>query len=214
MKTIATLIAAVLLGFGIATPAHADDRLNVVTAGDSITHGDGAAKHWSYPDQLGRMYRDDLKVTNLAHSSSCLITQGCGYGETLTDTFDREILALHPDVVIISIGRNDLCHVSAYRYKTALRALRDAAQEQGARVLYGTITPANERWQWPCEDQAAELNKWMLKRPGTIDFASAVADRHGALRKAYDYGDGLHQNGAGYRAMARAAGVTLSALIN
>lgn len=79
--------------------------------------------------------------------------------------------------------------------------------------MFGTITPVNDRWPWPCEDQAAEINAWLRQMPETIDFAAALANRDGELLRAYDSGDGLHPNGLGYRVMARVAAVALRAFV-
>lgn len=212
MKLIYALVAA-LVAITLAPAASANaakakdyDHTFVITAGDSITDGAGAAKGWSYPDQLGRMYRKDIKVKNVGHGASCLVFEGCAWGETLQETFRREVLALRPDVAIVAIGRNDLCHTSTADYKVAMRKLRLDGERVGVQVIYGTITPPNKKWAWPCEEQAAEINEWLLRRPSTIDFAAAVKGPDGTLRKGYDFGDGLHLNGYGYRAMAKAAG--------
>lgn len=215
-KLIAALIAATLGAMLVpAAPAHAAkakeyDRTFVITAGDSITDGAGAMKRWSYPAQLGRMYSHDVKVKNVGHGSSCLVFESCAWGDTLLETFKSEVLDLRPDVAIVAIGRNDLCHTSTADYKVAMRSLRSAGERVGVQVIYGTITPPNKKWAWPCEEQAAEINAWLLRHPTTIDFAAAVKGSDGTLRHAYDYGDGLHMNGYGYRAMAKAAGVKLA----
>lgn len=210
MNIIAMLVAAVLLTFGIVTPAaQADDRLHVVAAGDSITEGAGGGKWMSYPHQMGKMFHDQLRVENAGHTASCIAFEGCGYGPTLQQTFADDVLTKQPDVIIIDIGRNDLCHITTRQYKKAMRNLRDAGKATGARVVYGTITPPNERWPWPCEEQTAELNEWMRRRSSTIDFAAALSNKDGELRKRFDSGDGLHPNDLGYRVMARTAAAAL-----
>ena len=216
MKTLAAVAAALLISLGaITAPASADKAshppaLRVVTAGDSISAGAGTvSRRFSWPGRLHRRNLRTIDLTNVARSASCLIAEGCGYGETLASSFRRDVLSLRPDVAIVAIGRNDLCHVSTSDYKATMRNLRVEAEKVGVRVIFGTITPPNERWQWPCEDQAAEINEWLLRMPGTIDFASAIAGRDGLLRKRYDFGDGLHPNGRGQQAMARAAEAAL-----
>lgn len=217
-KTIAAAIAATITALLLpAAPANAAkakeyDRTFVITAGDSITDGAGANHRWSYPAQLGRMNRKTLKVKNVGHGASCLVFESCAWGDTLLETFKSEVLDLRPDIAIVAIGRNDLCHTPTADYKAAIRTLRTTGERVGVQVIFGTITPPNRKWAWPCEDQAAEINDWLLRDPTTIDFAAAVRAHDGTLRHAYDYGDGLHMNGYGYRAMAKAADARLDEL--
>lgn len=215
MKTIATIAVSLLVNLGLfASPTHAAppraERLTVVTAGDSITAGAGTvSRRFGWPGRLHRQNMRTMDLTNVARSASCLRFDGCGYGETLLSSFRRDVLSLHPDVAIVAIGRNDLCHISTADYKAGLRELRAEASEQGTRVMFGTITPVNDNWRFPCEDQAAEINEWLRTMPDTIDFAAALANHDGLLPHAYDSGDGLHPNGAGYRVMARTAAQAL-----
>lgn len=214
---LSVVLAAVLAVLGFPAISNADrgepiDRLRVVTAGDSITYGAGAAKGDSYPDQLARM-NPNLQVINAGHSASCLVYRHCGHPESLVRTFENEVLGQDPDVIIISIGRNDLCHIPTTRYKRSMQALRHAGEAAGAEVIFGTITPPNERWQFPCEEQAVEINKWLMKRASTIDFAGALGNHAGSLRKVYDHGDGLHPNAVGYKAMAKAASERIRGLL-
>lgn len=217
MKLISTLIATLVAMFGLVPVAAAQggERIHrpvIVTAGDSITYGAGAVKEMSYPAQLQRM-NPNLKVINAGHSASCLVYRHCGHPDSLVRTFDNEVLGQNPDIIVISIGRNDLCHIPTTRYKRALQGLRKAGEAAGAEVIFGTITPPNERWQFPCEEQAVEINEWLEKRSTTIDFARALSDHHGSLRKVYDHGDGLHPNDVGYRAMAKAASDRIRGLL-
>lgn len=209
------LLGALVVGLIMqATPAHASDkpeRLTVVTAGDSITEGVGARRGWSWPDQLSRKESSRIDVVNVGHKGACLLLRGCIHPDTLLKSFRSEVLRLRPDVAIVSIGRNDLCHITVSDYKDTLRGLRRDAESVGTRLIYGTITPVNKRWGYPCETQQAELNTWLRKRTSTIDFADALSTRAGELRKGYDSGDGLHPNAAGYRVMARLAARSLLA---
>jgi lysophospholipase L1-like esterase len=91
----------------------------------------------------------------------------------------------------------------------------------GKRVIGGTITP-DEGCIYGCYSASAEtareaVNAW-IRSSGTfdavVDFDQALrdpADPH-QLLPAYDSGDHLHPNDAGYRAMANA--VNLATLRN
>jgi lysophospholipase L1-like esterase len=57
------------------------------------------------------------------------------------------------------------------------------------------------------------VNRWILSSgafDGTIDFAGSVADPRDPIRlnPAYDSGDHLHPNDAGYRSVADAIDLT------
>lgn len=215
MRTMLVTLLAVLFGL-LTNPATAADHmradastkhpLRIVVAGDSIAAGGGTvSRRFGWPGRLHRRNLAAIDMVNVGHGSSCLLTAECGYPDRLLDTFDKEVLSARPDVIIVAIGRNDLCHMTTSDYIRAAKSLRRKARSAGAEIRFGTITPANERWTWPCEEQAVEINDWLRTLPGTIDFATAVGDTSGQLRRRYDYGDGLHPNGQGHRVMARAA---------
>lgn len=207
------LLIALLLSLGVfSAPAQADERptkinpLSIVTAGDSITAGAGtASRRFGWVGQLHRRHLGETDVDNVARSASCLVAKGCGYSERLVDTFAEEVLSKRPDVAIVAIGRNDLCHVTTAQYVRAAKSLRRQATSVGVDLRFGTITPPNERWAWPCEEQAAEINDWLRTLPGTIDFAAAMSNSDGLLPHRYDHGDGLHPNERGYAVMSNVA---------
>lgn len=203
----ATAIAlATTLSAPITATAATPDRLTIVTAGDSTVAGAGTtSRRFGWPGRLHRRNLNTIDVTNVGHSASCLVADGCGHaGGTLLSTFRKEVLSLRPDIAIVSIGRNDLCHVSTEKFIAAAKTLGRDAEAVGVDLHFGTIAPVNERWKWPCEEQAAEINEELRRLPGTIDFAAALANHQGELPKRYECGDGLHPNGDGYRVMARA----------
>ena len=88
----------------------------------------------------------------------------------------------------------------------------------GVRVLGATLTPFHGARYWTPAGEAKReaINNWIRDSgafDGVIDFAAAVAEPGDPqqLAPAFDSGDHLHPNAAGYRAMARA--VDLSALL-
>ncbi len=88
------------------------------------------------------------------------------------------------------------------------------AHEHGLRVIVATITPFEGSLKQPealpqREAIRQAVNRWVLSNTeadGSIDFAPAVADPTHPARflPAFDSGDHLHPNDAGYKAMADA----------
>jgi lysophospholipase L1-like esterase len=85
------------------------------------------------------------------------------------------------------------------------------AHAAGLKIFGATLTPFRGAFYWtPAGELKREaVNRWIRTSgafDGVIDFAAAVADpRHPTMfAPAYDSGDHLHPNAAGYRAMARA----------
>jgi len=85
------------------------------------------------------------------------------------------------------------------------------AHAAGLKVFGGTLTPFEGAVYWTpaAEAKREAVNQWILTSgafDGLIDFAHAVADPSDPLRinPAYDSGDHLHPNRAGYQAMANA----------
>lgn len=207
------LIAFVLLLLS-PTAAHAAERETWYTVGDSITMGATLSDPFSerYPARL-RNYGPRIRV--VAHGNSCLIAKGCGYGARLVDTFGREVLSHRPDRVIIHIGVNDLAHATDAQLKHGYRLLRRQAKSVGAKVYIATVTPTARTFaMYPrgwVEPQRQRINRWIRRTwPNTyIDFAAALEGRGGAMREAFNNGDGLHPNALGAQALADAVSAKL-----
>lgn len=208
LGTLLALLAVtlgVIVAVSLAEPAHGRTPRTVVAAGDSITQGVGAPAGQSWPDWLRSSSGDTISVSNVGHGGSCLVFTGCGYGPTLLQTFDSEVLAQRPAATIVAPGRNDLCHVSTDVLIDAILRLRGRARAAGVTFYVGTITPAGAGWPWPCEQQRVEYNTRLRQMPNVIDFEAAVINQRGVLRWVYDSGDGLHLNSAGYQQLGATA---------
>jgi lysophospholipase L1-like esterase len=160
-----------------------------------------------------------------------LLSDSPCFGDNLLARFQHEITT-QPGVrtAIVLIGINDINFAAAppptalgcgspYRQVTAAdliagyRALAEIAHRHSIRLLIGTLTPG----ALPADREALrqEVNRWIRAGAGfdgVVDFDAALRDpaRPGQLRAAYDSGDHLHPNDAGYAAMA--AAVTLNLL--
>lgn len=201
---IRSIVAALVVALLIPSPAHAGPS-HVVAAGDSIVAGVGAPPGESWPDWMRVKSGFMTNVTNVGHGGSCLVFTGCGYGETLLSSFDREVLGLNPSHAIVAIGRNDLCHVSTDTIIDSYLRLRGRARNAGVTLYFGTITPAGQAWPWPCEAQRIQVNNRLRQMPNVIDFEALTITPNGFLRSMYDSGDGLHLNSSGYQVLGQAA---------
>ncbi len=139
--------------------------------------------------------------------------------------FDRDVLA-QPGIkyVIVLEGINDLGHpgtsaptsetVSAEEIIAGLEQMAQRAHENGLRVFGATLTPF-EGTTYPGyftperEVKRKAVNEWIRTGKvfdGFIDFDKSVRDpaHPDRMLPAYDSGDHLHPNDAGYKAMAGA----------
>jgi lysophospholipase L1-like esterase len=199
----------------------------VVALGDSITdgvHSDLDASE-SWPADLARR----LAARGTCHQA--VLNEGIDGNRILSGNvpaearFDRDVLAqTGVRTVIFLEGINDIGHdlnamggpLTAREFIDGMQAMIRAAHEKGLRVIGGTLLPiGGSKYDTPAaEATLAAVDGWI--RAGgafdsVIDFASAVRDPSdpSRLRPAYDSGDGLHSNDAGYQAMANAIDLNL-----
>ncbi|MGA6167162.1 SGNH/GDSL hydrolase family protein [Amycolatopsis magusensis] len=204
----------------------------VVTFGDSITEGalstvDGDNR---YPDELAERLGGKRPVLNSGIGGNRVLTDSACLGEKATARFERDVLD-QPGVrsVIIMEGINDIGMSSfppddclgATPWVTAAdliaghRNLITQARAEGIRVIGGTLTPFKGAFYFSAEREAVrdEVNHWIRtsgEYDAVVDFDRALADPADpdTMLAAYDSGDRLHPNDAGYHAMAAAVDLT------
>lgn len=210
LKRLLTLTAAAALA--MPSPAASatgnppsGGRMLIVTAGDSIVAGSGVDAGKAWPDYLKAECGVSCRVENVAVGGTCLVSFGCGWPTRLLDSFDRDVLSRRPDLILVGVGRNDLCHTPTRAFLAGFRDLRARARAAGVPIRFTTITPVAASWQWPCEEQRIEVNTWLRTLSGTVDFEARTSTPHGLLRSRFDSGDGLHMNARAYRALGRMA---------
>ncbi|NSL43626.1 SGNH/GDSL hydrolase family protein [Streptomyces sp. 8P21H-1] len=210
--------------------AQAQPRNGVVALGDSLTDGFGSAHNANnrYPDQLAERLinnRTPRPVLNAGISSNRLLTKSACGGESVTARFRRDVV-LQPGTrtVIALVGTNDIrqqagttrCaqgapRITAQRLIDGHRYLIKWAHERGLKAVGATLPPCS------CigtnETIRTQFNQWIRRTADTSSGYDALADfdralanpnRPNTLRPAYDSGDHVHPNDAGYHHMAQA----------
>jgi lysophospholipase L1-like esterase len=150
-----------------------------------------------------------------------------GAGQSALERFDRDVL-MQPGVthVIVLEGINDINggtdaanprnEVSAEELIAGHRQLIDRAHERGVVIFGATLTPEGGlRGGSPARDaKRVALNTWIRTSgayDGVIDFDKVTRDPADTTQflPAYDSGDHLHPNDAGYKAMGEAIDLAL-----
>ena len=216
----------------------ASKRGVVVAFGDSITDGTGSAvgANDRWPDLLAR--RLDARygaaapgVLDEGIGGNRLLTGSACYGQSGLARFGRDVLD-QPGVrdVILLEGINDInfsrgpdtgcpapnTDVSAAQIIDGYKTLIAQAHAHGLKIFGCTLTPYEGSFAWSPGGQAKwdAVNHWIRTSgafDGVIDFARVLQDPGHPyyFRPAYDSGDGLHPNDAGYAAMANAINLAL-----
>ncbi|MFE4449444.1 SGNH/GDSL hydrolase family protein [Streptomyces sp. NPDC056796] len=198
----------------------------IVVIGDSLTAGSGsttdANSRWTdvLSDRLGHAYgiANQGIAGNRLLRDSPLTANGVKNlgGPSATHRFERDVLSVAgAKTVIIALGINDVQQFpqepDARRITSGLRALTERAHARGLRVVGATLTPFQGYGTWTPARNSVRLAVNQEIRSGRIfdaylDFDRAVRDPYApqCVLPAYDSGDRLHFNDAGYRALGRA----------
>ena len=126
--------------------------------------------------------------------------------------FYQDVVALHPRIVHIMVGTNDIAGntgpTSPEAYQNAVRAMVDIAKANHITVILGAIPPAvTFGWQPAVQPGpwVARLNQWLKVYAAQEQLV--FADYHTALagpasELPAEFGpDGVHPNAAGYAVM-------------
>ncbi|MFD8974536.1 MULTISPECIES: SGNH/GDSL hydrolase family protein [Streptomyces] len=204
-------------------------RNGVVTFGDSITDGVGSTVDTDrrYPDALAERLAEAGRpraVVNHGIAGNQVVNDTTWAGEKGLKRFRQDVLA-EPGVrtVIVLEGINDIGgstatfpaaptpDVSAAQLIAGHRTLIREAHAKGLKIVGATLTPIKGSFYDSPANEAKRdaVNDWIRTSgayDAVVDFDRTVADPADPDRilPAYDSGDGIHPNDAGYEAMAGA----------
>jgi len=207
--------------------AAAPSTMAVATFGDSITDGarSTADTNSRWPDELARRLAakkaDSVAVLNAGISGNRVL--GDGAGVSALARFDRDVL-MQTGVthVIVMEGINDIGigrsnpTPSAADLIAGHKQLIDRAHARGLRIYGATLTPFEGAPYYTQEGEAKRtaLNEWIRTShayDGVVDFDMVTRDPTAPKKflPAYDSGDHLHPDDAGYKAMGDAIDLAL-----
>jgi lysophospholipase L1-like esterase len=193
-----------------ALPAPAPGENRVIFFGDSITD------IWKLVDSFpGKPY----------------INRGIG-GQTTPQMlvrFRQDVIDLHPKVVVMLAGTNDIAGNSGPMRNEDIEAnllsMADLAKGNGIHVVFSSVLPVHNYTE-KAKDFFAQrpgarilaLNTWLkdyCAKNDTVylDYFSALVDDKGMLKKELA-DDGLHPNAAGYKIMAPLAEAAIAKAAN
>ncbi len=180
----------------LTTPADGESR--VVFLGDSITD------YWKLENYFaGKPY----------------INRGVDGQSTpeMLVRFRQDVIDLHPAVLVVLAGTNDIAGVTGPTRNEDLEAnyssMAELARAHHIRVIFASLLPVNNYTQEAKESFALRprerlqaVNDWLRDYCGKnglvyLDYASSLADEKSMLRRELS-DDGLHPNDAGYKIMA------------
>ncbi len=208
----------------------------VVTFGDSITDGYkstvNANRRW--PDYLAARLNAAnrrIAVVNEGISGNRVLHDSLAaqprFGANALARFDRDVLAVSgATCVVVLIGINDIGMgsltrnpneaVSAEDIIGGLQQMAVRAHARGLKVIGATLTPFRPAAYFSEEGEKKReaVNTWVRSSKeldGVIDFDKATRDPSNPSQflAAYDSGDHLHPNDAGYKAMADSIDLSL-----
>jgi lysophospholipase L1-like esterase len=209
--------------------AAAKQTFAVVALGDSITDGTNStldANH-RWPNFLAERLL-------ASHKRLSVVDEGIGGNRILHDLtgpnalarLDRDALSQSgAGYVIVLLGINDIGYsvriqptqpVNAEQIIAGHRQIIARAHERGLKIFGCTLTPFEGAAYYTTEGEAKRnaVNEFIRSGgayDGVIDFDAAVRDAEHPARilSAYDSGDHLHPNDAGYQAMGNAVDLAL-----
>jgi lysophospholipase L1-like esterase len=217
---------------GIDVSASDPHAASIVAFGDSITDGwqstRDANRRW--PDILANRLQGDPKLAHLS-----VLNEGIGGNRLLHDgagpnalaRFDRDVLSQNGvRYLIVLEGINDIGHtaqprdpsdiITAPQLIQALSQIVARAHAHGIKVYGATLTPyIGAKYASAAGEQMREGENEWIRTSGVFDSVidfdrlTRASDNPRMFAPAYDSGDHLHPNDAGYAAMGNAIDLSL-----
>ncbi len=199
----------------------------VIAMGDSITDGNASTTdvNHRWPDYLAVRLQQQpnakpIAVLNEGFVGNRLL-HNSEWGPNALSRFDRDVLAqTGARYLILLEGFNDLSwldpdeNVKADDVIAGLSQLVTRAHARGLKAIGGTILPCagSDVCSDKTEPERIAVNNWIRTSgafDAVIDFEKVMRDpaKPASLNPAYDSGDHIHPNDAGYEAMAKSIDV-------
>jgi lysophospholipase L1-like esterase len=156
----------------------------IICFGDSLTYGTGAGEGLDYPSQLSKMLAGPVINAGVPGDTTARARQ----------RLDRDVLANSPDIVLITLGGNDLKNGLAKDNAFAnLKIIVESIQNTGARVIIGGLKfPIRDRgFGRAYKELAAETGAFLI--PNILE---------GIIGNRELMSDPIHPNEKGYKIMA------------
>jgi lysophospholipase L1-like esterase len=208
----------------------------IVALGDSITDGVGSQidANARWPNDLARRLDPgglgDTGVVDEGIGGNRVLSDPPCCGVSAVSRFERDVATrAGAREVILLEGINDIgqvrtsgplraphTDVSAAQIIAGDEQIIQEAHAAGLEIIGATMTPFGGSVHWTAAGTITreQVNNWILTSgafDGVIDFAKIIADPADPqiINPAYDSGDHLHPNDAGYQAMADAISVAM-----
>jgi lysophospholipase L1-like esterase len=208
----------------------------IVAIGDSVTdgHGSGRDHNARWTDAFAERLQADpalasIAVANAGISGNRLLKDG-PIGPSMLARFDRDVLD-KPGLawVVLDAGLNDIGlsddpdspadNVSAQQIIDGMKTLIARAHARGISIIGATLLPyagAEDPLRYSAAGEAKRqaLNAWIRGAgafDAVVDFEAVTRDpaQPDRLLPAFDSGDHIHPNDAGYQAMAASISLRL-----
>jgi lysophospholipase L1-like esterase len=185
-----TLGAAILfLGYRMffySSPGKIDDIAGqtIICFGDSLTYGNGAGKEMDYPSQLSTMIARPVINAGVSGDTTARALQ----------RLERDVLSKSPDLVLITLGGNDLKNGVARDIAFEnLQTIVDSIQKTGARVIIGGLS-------FPIRDRGfGRAYRELSDETGAVLIPNIF---EGIMGNRKLMSDPIHPNDAGYKKIA------------
>ena len=157
---------------------------NIICFGDSLTYGTGAGKEMDYPSQLSKLIGRPVINAGVSGDTTARAMQ----------RLERDVLFKAPDLVLITLGGNDLKNGVARDHAFEnLGIIVNSIQNTGAHVIIGGI-------KFPIRDRGfGNAYRKLAEDTGAILIPNIF---EGILRNRKLMSDPIHPNGAGYKLIA------------
>lgn len=182
-------VAIILLGYKLffSSPRTGSAKIpyeTIICFGDSLTYGTGAGEGMDYPSQLSKMIGKPVINAGVPGDTTARALQ----------RLDSDVLSKSPDLVLITLGGNDLKNgVATDLAFENLRKIVEAIQKTGAKVILGGL-------KFPLRDRGfGRAYRQLADDTGAVLIPDIYEDIMGN-RKLMS--DPIHPNGDGYKIMA------------